>query len=350
MNLWIFLLCIALCFAGLFCWSFSVLPKERWQILASVPWLKQSNGEWLGVNITFYGFFIAVACVVASAFVVLMLGAIHIRVGSSLMLIACILGLCLPSARVMARSIENKPFSFTSNGALFTGLLSAPLVIAGANRIFEALSMKPVPALPMLAAASVAFAYGEGLGRLACISFGCCYGKRVDQLSPALRRLLEPIRFIFWGETKKVAYEGRMEGVPVVPIQALTSVFSVLAAMIGTWLFFKSYFGPSLVVTIGATQLWRIASEFLRADYRGEGRFTAYQFMSLAMIIYVVGAVFVLPVQTDALPDLGAGFNALWNPGLLVFLQILWLIVFIYNGRSSVTSSTVSIHIHWNRI
>ena len=27
-----------------------------------------------------------------------------------------------------------------------------------------------------------------------------------------------------------------------------------------------------------------------------------------------LGAAFVLPVQTDTLPGLGAGFSALWNP------------------------------------
>jgi hypothetical protein len=216
--------------------------------------------------------------------------------------------------------------------------------------LVTALAMEPLPALPVLATTAVAFAYGEGMGRLACISFGCCYGKRLDQLSPALRRLLQPISFTFWGETKKVAYEGRMEGVPLAPIQALTSILNVLAAMIGTWLFFHSYFGLTLAVTIGSTQLWRIVSEFLRADYRGEGKFTAYQFMSLAMIIYVIGAAFVLPIQTNTFPDLSAGLHALWNPGLLIFLELLWLVVFIYNGRSSVTGSIVSIFVHWNKI
>jgi hypothetical protein len=45
-----------------------------------------------------------------------------------------------------------------------------------------------IPLEPALAAMPVAYAYGEGLGRLACISFGCCYGKSLDQLSPRMRR------------------------------------------------------------------------------------------------------------------------------------------------------------------
>ncbi len=57
-------------------------------------------------------------------------------------------------------------------------------------------------------------------------------------------------------------------------------------------------------------------------------------------------SAFVLPVKTDTLPDLGAGFSVLWNPELLVFIELVWLGVFVNNGWSKVTSSTVSIPVH----
>ena len=33
----------------------------------------------------------------------------------------------------------------------------------------------------VLAALAIGYILGEGLGRLACLSFGCCYGKPLDQ-------------------------------------------------------------------------------------------------------------------------------------------------------------------------
>ena len=42
--------------------------------------------------------------------------------------------------------------------------------------------------------------------------------------------------------------------------------------------------------------------------------------------------------------------NAIWHPCLLIFLQALWLAIFIYTGRSTVTGGTLSFHLHLERI
>jgi hypothetical protein len=36
-------------------WACKRLPEERWQFLASVPIIKDSNGHWVGLNFTYYG-------------------------------------------------------------------------------------------------------------------------------------------------------------------------------------------------------------------------------------------------------------------------------------------------------
>ena len=141
--------------------------------------------------------------------------------------------ICAPSAKILARMIEGKSFTFTVGGAAFTGILVAPFL----TRLLEALSGWPLPVLPVIAAIAVAYAFGEGLGRLACVSFGCCYGRPLADLSPAARRLLGAWAFTFTGKTKKIAYESGLDGQKVVPVQAFSAVINSAAGLAGTVLF-----------------------------------------------------------------------------------------------------------------
>ncbi|HCY84023.1 MAG TPA: prolipoprotein diacylglyceryl transferase, partial [Desulfobacteraceae bacterium] len=38
---------------------------------------------------------------------------------------------------------------------------------------------------------------------------------------------------------------------------------------------------------------------------------------------------------------LDTGLNALWSPGMILFLQGVWILSFLHAGRSSVTDSTI---------
>ena len=49
-------------------------------------------------------------------------------------------------------------------------------------------------------------------------------------------------------------------------------------------------------------------------------------------------------------PETAAGVAPLWHPAPLLFLQILWLAIFVHTGKSSVTGSTLSFHVHADRI
>ena len=92
--------------------------------------------------------------------------------------------------------------------------------------------------------------------------------------------------FIFYGSTKKVAYEAQLAGEKLIPIQAITCVLYTLGALIGSYLFLIGLFTPALLFTIALTQLWRILSETMRADFRGFGNISAYQKMGM-MSVYV---------------------------------------------------------------
>jgi hypothetical protein len=74
---------------------------------------------------------------------------------------------------------------------------------------------------------------------------------------------------------------------PVAPLQAITAALFTMTALLGTYLFLKSYFPSALLLTIVSTQGWRFLSEFFRADNRGPSQtLSAYQRMALINILY----------------------------------------------------------------
>jgi len=278
-----------------------------------------------------------------------LLGAIGVTAGAVFALIAITFALCWAASKLIARAVEKKAHTFTVGGAVFAGGVMAPWIIEALNAT-RALS-GAIPVIPALAAMSVAYAYGEGLGRLACISFGCCYGKSLDQLSPRMRRLFESFCFTFAGATKKVAYEGSLEGVRVAPVQAITAVVFTVIALAGAYLFLKSYFTASLFIAAAGTQVWRFLSEKLRADMRGKSqKISAYQVMALLMAPYAAAVVLIFSGGQTDIPEIAAGLGLLWNPAVLLFCQALWLAVFLITGRSMVTGSTLSFFVRADRI
>lgn len=345
----LFLIALATLFAVLFAWAFRTLPREHWQIIAAVPQRKNESGEWQGLNLTFYGFFQATSNTLGVTILFVLLGTVGVRPTAVLSLILVVLLLCWPAAKIIARVVEKKAHTFTIGGALFVGVLATPWLIVLLNA--SLLSGNRIPVLPALAATAIAYAYGEGVGRLACISFGCCYGKRVTELSPRLRRCFDSLSFTFVGETKKAAYAGGLGGVRLVPVQAITSVVFILIALVGTGLFLNQHFTAALLTAMTTTQMWRFLSEKLRADERGKAQtISAYQVMALLMVAYTAAVAYGFSGATLPAADIGAGLYALWNPFVMLFCQGVWLTVFWITGRSSVTGSTLSFFVRHDRI
>ena len=237
--------------------------------------------------------------------------------------------------------VEKKRHTFTIGGASFVGVLLAPWSIQLSNTILASPGTE-LPIIPVLAAMSIAYTLGEGLGRLGCISYGCCYGKPLKECHPILQWLFARFSFIFYGSTKKVVYEGQLAGEKLIPIQAVTCVLYTLGALIGSYLFLNGLFTPALIFTIALTQLWRILSETMRADFRGFGNISVYQKMGMISVLYMLGAIYFIHAAPYSNPEILDGLGVLWNPSIILGLQLLWLVFFYTFGRSTVTTSTIS--------
>lgn len=341
----IVLLALFAFFATLFYWAFRNLPAEHWQIIAAIPFKRREDGTWNGVNLTYYGFFNASACVFSCVTVFVLMGSVDVPISTTLSIVVLLLLICLPAAKIVARIVERKSSTFTVGGASFVGIVLLPWIVLAFNNFAAARFGSTVSVTQMLAAVAIAYAFGEAFGRLACISFGCCYGKLLWQAPLRLQKILRGYCFIFRGETKKVAYEGDLIERPLIPIQAATAIISTLAGLVGTFFFLTSHWTTAMLVPLIVTQTWRVVSETLRADYRGGGRISAYQLMAIAALIYSLGWAAVLDSAPVAAPNVIAGLRALVSAPVLLFLEVLWVAIFLYLGRSSVTAARLSFHV-----
>lgn len=346
----LFLVTLTVIFAVLLWWGFKTLPGEGWQIIASIPASRDESGRWKGVNLTYYGLLTANAYIAAVAIVFTLMGAIGAPLIGIFAMIVTLLLICVPASRLMARVVENKLHTFTVGGASFLGILIAPWAIWLTNLTLGVRLNCHIPLIPALAAFIISYAFGEGMGRLACISFGCCYGKPLSHSHSLVQRLFRNYCFVFFGKTKKIAYEGGLDGVKVIPIQAITAVLYITTGIVGTLLFLKSWYITAFILTMAVTQIWRLLSEMFRADYRGGGKISAYQIMAIVSIIYSFGIVSFLPSVMVAQVYVTAGLLSLWNPAILFFFLALWLAMFLHTGRSTVTGSTLTFHVFKDRV
>lgn len=340
---------LALLFGGWYAWAFRALPREHMQVALCVPRRKRPDGRWQAVNITYYGVFSATAYALAGGLLIALMGAVGARPWIAALPLAALLAVCVPAASWVTYWVEGKRNGFTVGGASFVGILLAPWVCIGLDALLRAAGLPGLPVRPALAALALAYALGEGVGRLACISFGCCYGRPLAACPPWLRRLFARNHVVFHGATRKVCYSGELGGHPLVPVQALTASLYTGVALAGAWLFLRGFHGTAFALALFVTQGWRVLSEFIRADYRGGGRLSAYQRMSLAAIVYGAAVMVWLP-PADGAASLAAGAQALSRPGTLAALAALWIAILMHTGISRVTTATVELQVCHDRI
>jgi len=350
MNASLFLSLAAVFFTLLIVLGWRLLPGERYQILASVPVAPRESNLWRGINFTAYGALTASATLIALVFVLILTTAAGAAIAPMATLMALIFTLCLPAARLVARLVEKKHHTFTIGGAFCCGLVATPLLILLVNGGCLLLGAPQLDLQMTLAALAIGSILGEGLGRLACISFGCCYGKPLDQCGRLATLLFGRLAFVFSASTKKAVYEGGFAGVPLVPIQGLTCLLYTATALLACHFFLQGQYRTALLLSLLVSQGWRVISEQFRADFRGFTAFSAYQKMSLAAMVYA-GCLSLLPSpDPPILPDITQGLGLLLNPGLLLCLQLLWLLLFYTFGRSTVTEATLSFAVRPDRI
>lgn len=325
-------------------WGVRTLPSERWQMIAAVPLTKNGSGEWRGLNLTYYGFFSATASVFGVALVVILATSVNIPLAALAAVIVIMLGICVPASRLIAWVVEGKRNTFTIAGAAFLGSLMLPPGLVAARWMLGKSMGWNIAVVPLLAAAAIAYAFSEAVGRMACLSFGCCYGKPVREVGPRLSKFFGHFPAIFHGETKKVAYASGLAEEPLVPVQAITAVLFTASGLIGLVLFLAGYFRLAAIIPALATWGWRALSELLRADYRGDSRISAYQVMAIIAMVYLSIVLLLLPAGGPP-PNLAAGLAVVTSAGVIVALEVLWVALFLYYGRSRVTGSVLSFHV-----
>jgi hypothetical protein len=334
---------------GALVWGNRTLPAERWQMIAAVPLTKDSNGAWHGLNLTFYGLFSATASTFGVALMIVLLASLRTPLTAAAAVVTIMMVISVPASKGLAWMIEGKRNTFTIAGAAFLASLILPPGLLLAQRVLGVCFDVKVYAMPMLAAAAIVDALSEAIGRMACLSFGCCYGKPLREVSPSLARVFGRFPLVFHGDTKKVSYASGLAEEPLVPFQTVTSAVFTTAGLIGLGLFLHGHWRMAGLVPALSTWGWRALSECLRADHRGDSRISVYQVMAFIAMVYLAVMLTLLPSEGPT-PSLAAGLATVASAGAIVSLQILWVFLFLYYGRSRVTSSVVSFHVIAERV
>ncbi len=188
-----FIATLAALMAALFAWGFKTLPQERWQMIAAVPLTKNHHGTWRGMNLTFYGFFSATGSVFGIGLALLLLASIHVSMLVAVILISGMLVFCVPASRLVAAIVEKKSNTYTIAGAAFVAAMLLPPLVWLGGKLLAGRGLT-LYAVPTLAAAAIAYALAEAIGRLACMSFGCCYGMPLRDATPRLAKNLPPLQ------------------------------------------------------------------------------------------------------------------------------------------------------------
>ncbi len=319
-------------------------------MLAAVPIEKSDDGSWRGLNLTFYGFFSATGTTFGFALMLLLLASVGIPAVVSTSLAAVVLLVCVPASRIVAGIVERKRNTFTIAGAAFVAAIFLPLLVIALRLLSLRELHRDLPVLPIFAGAAIAYALAESVGRLACLSFGCCYGMPLRNANPVIARLFQKHNLVVHGSTKKAVYASGLAGEPLIPVQALTSTIFAVSGIVGVALFLAGHFRLAGVVPVIATWGWRACAERLRADYRGASNVSAYQMMAIFSVLYLGAFLMLTPAGAAVAPDLAAAFAQITSAPVIVALQLFWVGLFLYYGRSRVTGSRLSFHVVTERI
>ena len=348
LNIELGLALVALCASPIFLWCFRNLPDERWQFAAILP---SPSGQltdhgWIGTNITFYGVISALAYAVATAIFVFLCGSMGQPLWPTLTFIGLMLVVCIPASRLIARWVEGGNVNFTVGGATFAGALLMPIALFVSARIAVD-NFNPVA---LIAAAGLAYVLGEAIGRFGCLSFGCCYGRRLSDVGPLQRALYGSTATTYRGQLKKISYASDMENTPVVPVQSIASVVLFVLFLLGLWLFWQQNFAASALLVVWGSQSWRVYSETLRADYRGSSKVSAYQWMALATCAIATITILTTANGNSIAPSSAAGWASLGRVDVLIAIQCLAVGIVWFMGRSQVTGALVNLRLFRERL
>ena len=150
----VFLLLLFVACLGYLGWGFKNLPEESRQMLAAIPVHKREDGTWTGLNITWYGLLTANAVSASAALFILLNGSLGWNTLNGFLLVAWIMTLALPAARIIARVIERKANTFTTGGAFAVGLAAVDAVAEEQREVRLGAHHRELPVVAELVRAS----------------------------------------------------------------------------------------------------------------------------------------------------------------------------------------------------
>ncbi len=332
----------------IFRWGFRNLPGEGWQIAWVIP-ARNPSGDglsWPAVNITFYGVISALAYAVAAfAYLFLMAAFGQSLVGASVYA-GILLAIGVPASKWVNRVVEGQA-GHTIGGAVFTVIASALPALWLTQWCVGLVGEVRLDGLIAVTCASASYVLGESIGRLACLSFGCCYGKPISQCTSLQRALYGPSATVYRGRMKKIAYASNLDGEPVVAVQSIACVLLFALFVVVVWLLWRGHAPFALVAAISGSQLWRAYSETLRADFRGRDGFTVYQGMALIGAMLAPVYAWLLPSSAAPLvPQAALGWKSVLTVEVLLACQLLGLGILAFMGRSYITSARLDFQLH----
>lgn len=136
---------------------------------------------------------------------------------------------------------------------------------------------------PVLMFAPCCITIAHALGRVGCLSAGCCHGKETTSW----------LGFNFL----EVSSSGELIGTfKAYPTQLYESIFLLLLFGVCFYLLYKKNFKYNFVIYLSGYGLFRFLIEFLRGDHRGEfvGNISPSQFWSLLMILLAIPVYFLI--------------------------------------------------------
>jgi hypothetical protein len=343
------LLVCSLLAAWIFRWAFRHLPSECWQIAVAIPARSRAAGDtgptWPAVNITFYGVISAIAYMLAVLAFVFLAGAANQPIVAVAIFSMLLLLVGIPASKWVALWVEGVP-GHTIGGALFAVVISVLPALSLTNIVCGAIGMPRAEPGTLLASAAIAYVLGEAIGRLACLSFGCCYGRSIDSATPLQRALYSSTATIYRGRFKKIAYASGLDGHPVIAVQSVACAALFGVFIVSAWFFWKGHTTTSLIIALGLAQLWRAYSETLRADYRGREGFTVYQGMALVGVVLTLLYAWIHNAPTLVTPTFVRGLEVVVRIEVILCAQVLAIAILAFMGRSYVTSSRLEYQLH----
>ena len=183
-------------------------------------------------------------------------------------------------------------------------------MIAGTLSVIAICTYRGTPVLEVLDCMALSGAMGHAIGRIGCLTYGCCHGAPTD--SPFAVTYTHP-------ESKAVWFSG-IGGVPVHPTPLYSAAGNLLLVLAMDALFTTPRAGVFVATYLMAAAVGRLAIEFLRGEpaLKRLG-LTSYQWITLAQ--FCCGLLLLLVTGPARPLQLGLG------EALLLALPRAWQLV-----------------------